>query len=124
MDSSHVSDRIVAQLLSELDGIGGGRSDVYIVGATNRPDLLDPALMRPGRLDVLLYVGVDRAPSSKLQVRTSTYLRIAGLGQLVEQRAVEPLYTGQISSAQTVSFSRPKFSLYRLISAVCMVTST
>lgn len=68
MDSSHVSDRIVAQLLSELDGIGGGRDDVYIVGATNRPDLLDPALMRPGRLDVLLYVGVDRAPSSKLQV--------------------------------------------------------
>ena len=71
MDSSHVSDRIVAQLLSELDGIGGGRSDVYIVGATNRPDLLDPALMRPGRLDVLLYVGVDRAPSSKLQVSLS-----------------------------------------------------
>jgi hypothetical protein len=71
MDSSHVSDRIVAQLLSELDGIGGGRSDVYIVGATNRPDLLDPALMRPGRLDVLLYVGVDRSPSSKLKVLIS-----------------------------------------------------
>jgi peroxin-6 len=71
MDSSHVSDRVVAQLLSELDGIGGGRSDVYIIGATNRPDLLDPALMRPGRLDVLLYVGVDRTPSSKLQVCAS-----------------------------------------------------
>jgi peroxin-6 len=69
VDSSHVSDRIVAQLLAELDGVGGGRSDVYVVGATNRPDLLDPALMRPGRLDVLLYVGVDRTPESKLKVR-------------------------------------------------------
>lgn len=69
MDSSHVSDRIVAQLLAELDGVGGGRSDVYVVGATNRPDLLDPALMRPGRLDVLLYVGVDRTAEAKLKVR-------------------------------------------------------
>ena len=69
MDSSHVSDRIVAQLLAELDGIGGGRSDVFVVGATNRPDLLDNALLRPGRLDVLLYVGVDKSAEAKLKVR-------------------------------------------------------
>lgn len=69
MDSSHVSDRIVAQLLAELDGIGAGRSDVYVIGATNRPDLLDSALMRPGRLDVLLYVGVDRSADAKHKVR-------------------------------------------------------
>lgn len=71
MDSSHVSDRIVAQLLAELDGIGGGRNDVFVIGATNRPDLLDNALMRPGRLDVLLYVGVDPAPAAKLKVCTA-----------------------------------------------------
>lgn len=70
MDSSHVSDRIVAQLLAELDGMGSGRNDdVFVVGATNRPDLLDSALMRPGRLDVLLYVGVDRTAAAKLKVR-------------------------------------------------------
>jgi len=74
MDSSHVSDRVVAQLLAELDGIGGGRNDVYVVGATNRPDLLDSALMRPGRLDVLLYVGVDRAAEAKLKARRSRQL--------------------------------------------------
>ena len=75
MDSSHVSDRVVAQLLAELDGIGGGRNDVYVIGATNRPDLLDSALMRPGRLDVLLYVGVDRTIEAKFKVKLAARFR-------------------------------------------------
>ena len=79
MDSSHVSDRIVAQLLAELDGIGAGRGDVYVIGATNRPDLLDSALMRPGRLDVLLYVGVDRTADSKHKVRAARAVHAAGI---------------------------------------------
>ena len=56
-DSS--SSRIVNQLLTEMDGLEG-RRQVYILAATNRPDILDPALTRPGRLDKALYV---RLPS-------------------------------------------------------------
>lgn len=50
-DSGGVMDRIVSQLLAELDSVSDktGSSDVFVIGATNRPDLLDPALLRPGR---------------------------------------------------------------------------
>lgn len=49
-DSGGVMDRIVSQLLAELDGMsGGGQADVFVLAATNRPDLLDSALLRPGR---------------------------------------------------------------------------
>ncbi|MFN2521836.1 MAG: AAA family ATPase, partial [Mycobacteriales bacterium] len=49
------TDRIVAALLTELDGVESLR-DVVVVGATNRPDLVDPALLRPGRLERLVFV--------------------------------------------------------------------
>jgi len=52
---SGVTDRVVAALLTELDGINPLR-DVVVVGATNRPDLIDPALLRPGRLEKLVFV--------------------------------------------------------------------
>ncbi len=52
---SGVTDRVVAALLTELDGIEPLR-DVVVVGATNRPDLIDPGLLRPGRLEKLVFV--------------------------------------------------------------------
>jgi transitional endoplasmic reticulum ATPase len=52
---SGVADRVVAALLSELDGVEPMR-DVVVLGATNRPELVDPALLRPGRLERLVYV--------------------------------------------------------------------
>jgi transitional endoplasmic reticulum ATPase len=51
-----VTDRVVAAVLTELDGVESLR-DVCVVAATNRPDMVDPALLRPGRLDRLVYVG-------------------------------------------------------------------
>ncbi|OLF09385.1 ATPase [Actinophytocola xinjiangensis] len=52
---SGVADRVVAALLTELDGVEP-RRDVVVLGATNRPELIDPALLRPGRLERLVYV--------------------------------------------------------------------
>ena len=57
-DGGGVMDRVVSQLLSEIDGMNS-ETDVFVIGATNRPDLVDPALLRPGRLDRLVYLGVD-----------------------------------------------------------------
>src|SRR5487761_346598 len=52
---SQVTERVTSQILTELDGLEELR-DVVIIGATNRPDMIDPALLRPGRFDKLLYV--------------------------------------------------------------------
>ncbi|RLG86338.1 MAG: AAA family ATPase, partial [Thermoprotei archaeon] len=52
---SHVFERIVSQLLTEMDSIAQ-LGNVFVIAATNRPDLLDPALLRPGRFDKLIYV--------------------------------------------------------------------
>lgn len=66
-----VGDRVVAALLTELDGVEPLR-DVVVLGATNRPDLIDPALLRPGRLERLVFV-----PPPDAQARTEI-LRTAG----------------------------------------------
>ncbi|KAG8760764.1 peroxisomal assembly protein [Serendipita sp. 396] len=68
-DSGGVMDRIVSQLLAELDGMSdGGSGDVFVIGATNRPDLLDPALLRPGRFDKLLYLGVSDTHEGQFKI--------------------------------------------------------
>ena len=53
--NSGTADRVVASLLTELDGVES-LGNVVVVGATNRPDMIDPALLRPGRLERLVYV--------------------------------------------------------------------
>lgn len=53
--SSEAGDRVINQILTEIDGVGA-RKNVFVIGATNRPDVLDPAVIRPGRLDQLIYI--------------------------------------------------------------------
>jgi transitional endoplasmic reticulum ATPase len=55
MGSSHVTESVVSQILTELDGLEELKN-VTVIGATNRPDMLDPALMRPGRMERHIYV--------------------------------------------------------------------
>jgi len=52
---SHVPERVISQLLTEMDGLEELRG-VVVIAATNRPDIVDPALLRPGRFDKLLYI--------------------------------------------------------------------
>jgi len=67
---SGVTDRVVASLLTELDGIEP-MNDVVVLGATNRPDLIDPALLRPGRLEKLVFVEPPDADARREILRTS-----------------------------------------------------
>jgi transitional endoplasmic reticulum ATPase len=67
---SGVTDRVVAALLTELDGIDPLR-DVVVLGATNRPDLIDPALLRPGRLEKLVFVEPPDAEARREILRTA-----------------------------------------------------
>jgi len=67
---SGVTDRVVASLLTELDGIEPLRN-VVVLGATNRPDLIDPALLRPGRLEKLVFVEPPDAEARREILRTA-----------------------------------------------------
>jgi transitional endoplasmic reticulum ATPase len=67
---SGVTDRVVAALLTELDGVNPLR-DVVVLGATNRPDLIDPALLRPGRLERLVFVEPPDAEARREILRTA-----------------------------------------------------
>lgn len=82
-----VTDRVVAALLTELDGVEDLRN-VVVIGATNRPDLIDPALLRPGRLERLIYVpppdGAARAAilrASSRAVPLDESVDLDGLGE-------------------------------------------
>ena len=67
---SGVTDRVVSALLTELDGIEPLR-DVVVLGATNRPELIDPALLRPGRLEKLVFVEPPDAQARREILRTA-----------------------------------------------------
>lgn len=66
-NAAEASARVVNTLLTELDGLGPSRAGIYVVAATNRPDIVDPAMLRPGRLESLLFVGLP-SPSERVDI--------------------------------------------------------
>ena len=89
--SSETSDRVINQILSEIDGMGSGKT-LFIIGATNRPDILDPGIMRPGRLDQLIYI-----PLPDLESRVSIFkanLRKSPIGEDVNIRQLADVTEG------------------------------
>uniref|UniRef100_A0A061QL16 Peroxisomal ATPase PEX6 n=1 Tax=Tetraselmis sp. GSL018 TaxID=582737 RepID=A0A061QL16_9CHLO len=98
-DSGGVMDRVVSQLLAEIDGVqgAGDSAAVFVVAATNRPDLIDPALLRPGRLDKLLYVGVAADAPARLKVLQALTHRFCldpGLDLMEVAGRCPPQFTG------------------------------
>merc|ERR1712100_569407 len=80
-DAGGAGDRVINQILTEIDGVGV-KKNVFVIGATNRPDILDPAIMRPGRLDQLVYIPLpDR--KSRIQIFKAT-LRKSPLAKEVD----------------------------------------
>ena len=118
---SHVSDNVLNQILTEMDGLEELR-DVVIMGATNRPDIVDPALLRAGRFDRLVYIGEpdygDRKKiigihSRFMPIEGSTLETIVtmtaglnedGLGELVEKLGRDKAITAEDVKA---AFAKP-----------------
>jgi len=92
--SSGVTNRVISQFLTEFDGITR-LEDVIVIGATNRPDMVDKALLRPGRMDLLIYVpppdSEDRYNILKIHVRNIPLDREVDLNKIAN---ITEYYTG------------------------------
>ena len=83
----------MSQLLAEMDGVGGvgggGDGDfVFVIGATNRPDLVDQALLRPGRFDRKVYLGAPTSTQEKIQILSALTRNFTLEGDNVVERVV------------------------------------
>ena len=88
---SESSARLVNTLLTELDGLDA-RKAVYVIGATNRPDMIDPAMIRPGRLDKSLYVDLP-SPSERFEI-LKTHLKRTPVSQS-SWSGIQEIVTGE-----------------------------
>ncbi|KAI8880232.1 transitional endoplasmic reticulum ATPase [Backusella circina FSU 941] len=86
-DAGGAGDRVLNQILTEMDGMNA-KKNVFVIGATNRPDQIDPALLRPGRLDQLIYIPlpdeVSRLAILQAQLRKSPVAPDVDLGLMAK----------------------------------------
>jgi len=86
-DAGGAADRVINQILTEMDGMGS-KKNVFIIGATNRPDIIDSAILRPGRLDQLLYIPLpdelSRLQIFKANLRKTPVAKDVDLGFLAK----------------------------------------
>ncbi|CAN1253018.1 Cell division cycle protein 48 homolog, partial [Linum perenne] len=94
-DAGGAADRVLNQLLTEMDGMSAKKT-VFIIGATNRPDIIDSALLRPGRLDQLIYIPLPDEDSRHQIFKAA--LRKSPLAKEVDLRALAK-YTQGFSGA-------------------------
>ncbi len=114
---SHVTERLISQLLTELDGLEI-LTNVVVIAATNRPDIIDPALLRPGRFDRLLYVPPPDRDSRLQIIRIHTKKKPLADGMDIDRLAGSTDgYTGadiaSLSSAAVMLALREHVSKYK-----------
>jgi peroxin-6 len=108
-DSGGVMDRIVSQLLAELSGMSQ-KTDVFVIGATNRPDLIDPALLVPGRFDKLIFLGVNAEITQKHNVLTAV-TRKFNLGSSVDLMKLAELCPQNLTGADLYALCSDAMSI-------------
>lgn len=116
-DAGGAADRVLNQLLTEMDGMSAKKT-VFIIGATNRPDIIDPALLRPGRLDQLIYIPLPDE-ESRLQIFKAC-LRKSPVAKDVDLRALAR-YTQGFSGADITEICQRacKYAIRENIEKVC-----
>jgi len=90
-DAGGAADRVINQILTEMDGMGA-KKNVFIIGATNRPDIIDPAILRPGRLDQLIFIPLPDEKSREAILRAA--LRKSPISNEVDLSYVAKLTKG------------------------------
>ncbi|ESZ90120.1 putative Uncharacterized AAA domain-containing protein C16E9.10c [Sclerotinia borealis F-4128] len=86
---SEASSKVVNTLLTELDGLSN-RAGIYVVGATNRPDMIDPAMLRPGRLGTSVFVDLP-SPDERVEILKALYIKALPLANAQEIEALGPV---------------------------------
>ena len=117
LGESHVPERVISQFLTELDGLEI-LTNVIVIGATNRPDIIDPALLRPGRFDRILYVQLPDRYSRLQIIKIHTKKKHLAEDFNIEQLADSTVgYTGadiaSLSSAAVMLALREHISKYK-----------
>ena len=94
LGDTHITERVISQMLTELDGLEELRG-VVVMAATNRPDIVDTALLRPGRFDRLLYIPLpDRGSRLHILQIHTIYIQLAGDVNLLNLADITEGYTG------------------------------
>ncbi|APA16066.1 hypothetical protein SS1G_10199 [Sclerotinia sclerotiorum 1980 UF-70] len=86
---SEASSKVVNTLLTELDGLSN-RAGIYVVGATNRPDMIDPAMLRPGRLGTSVFVDLP-SPDERVEILKALYRKALPFASAQEIEALGPV---------------------------------
>merc|ERR1719249_29650 len=111
-DAGGAGDRVMNQLLTEMDGINPAKQ-VFFIGATNRPDIIDPAIKRPGRLDQMIFIDLPDFPA-----------RVSIMKATLRKSPVDPSVDFEFLAEQTHGYSGADLGGISKVAAKLAIRST